>query len=307
VIATPVETGVHVIEEQSLEELAQLIDWTPLFHVWELRGSYPRIFDDPRVGEKAREIHADALQLLDEIIGGGFLQARGVWGLFPAHSVGEDVVVYADSSRTDVLTTFHFIRQQTERGEGRNVCLADYVAPRDSGLADHIGAFAVTTGHGLGDLCARFENEGDDYRSIMAKALADRLAEAFAELVHRTIREHWGCEGEASLSHEDLIRERYRGIRPAPGYPACPDHTEKRTLFDLLGAEEAADIHLTESFAMAPASSVSALCLAHPEAKYFGVGEIGRDQVEDLAARKRVSVEEVERWLAPNLGYEVSR
>jgi 5-methyltetrahydrofolate--homocysteine methyltransferase len=243
--------------------------------------------------------------LLGKIIRGKLLTARGVYGFFPANSVGDDIELYRDESRSKVLTTFHTLRQQTPKPEGQfNQALADFVAPKSTGLLDYLGAFAVTSGVGLEALCERFEKEHDDYNSIMAKALADRLAEAFAELLHKKAREEWGYGKGEVLSNEDLIRERYRGIRPAPGYPACPDHTEKRILFDLLDAEKHAGITLTETFAMLPASSVSGLYFAHPDAKYFAVGKIGRDQVLDYAQRKKMDLGAIERWLSPNLNYD---
>ncbi len=300
------------LEGYDLEELARTIDWGPFLHTWEIRGSWPGVLDDPAVGPQARELLADARALLEEIIDGGLLTARGVFRFFPAASRGDDVVLYADESRSGELAVAPFLRQQFDKG-GRggapprpNLCLADFIAPEDAGVEDWMGAFAVTAGHGLEELTGRFQAEHDDYRIIMAKALADRLAESFAERLHQRVRaEFWGYAPEdAALSNEALIAERYRGIRPAPGYPACPDHTPKRLLFDLLEAEERAGIELTESFAMVPAASVSGWYMAHPESFYFGVGRIARDQVEDYAARTGQAVEEAERWLAPNLGYE---
>jgi 5-methyltetrahydrofolate--homocysteine methyltransferase len=233
------------------------------------------------------------------------LTAKGVYGLFAACSIGDDIELYADASKTAVLATIHTLRQQTEKPAGQpNLALADYVAPQSSGRVDYVGAFAVTAGLGLDELCRRFDRDHDDYNSIMAKALADRLAEAFAEYLHKRVREQWRYGKREELTNDDLIRERYRGIRPAPGYPACPDHTEKRTLFDLLEAERHAAIRLTESFAMLPAAAVSGWYFAHPDAKYFAVGRIGKDQVEDYAGRKGMDIATVERWLAPNLNYE---
>ena len=301
-LSVPSFTGVRV-EEPALADLVPYVDWSPFFHAWELRGRYPQILDDPTVGEKARELLADAQALLGEIVDGRLLAARGAWGFFPANAVGDDVELYADMGGEHLLATLHTLRQQQEKsGDAPYEALADFVAPRTSGRRDHVGLFAVTAGYGLPDLCARFEKDHDDYRSILAKALADRLAEAFAEWLHKRAREEWGF-GEP-LSHDDLIRERYRGIRPAPGYPACPDHTEKRTLFSLLGATANAGITLTESLAMLPTASVSGLYFAHPEAHYFAVGRLGRDQVADYARRKGMPLHEAERWLAPNLGYE---
>ena len=301
----PAFTGLRVLDRLPLDRLVPYIDWSPFFHTWELRGHYPDILEDARVGGKARELFDDARRLLDEIVGRKLLTARGVYGFFPANSVGDDIELYADESRSAVLTTFHTLRQQAERPEGQfNQALADFIAPRATRLADYLGAFAVTTGFGVEALCERFEKEHDDYNSIMTKALADRLAEAFAEWLHKKAREDWGYGAGEALSNEELIRERYRGIRPAPGYPACPDHTEKRVLFDLLEVEKNAGIRLTESFAMYPASSVSGLYFAHPQAKYFAVGKLGRDQVLDYHLRKRMDLRDVERWLSPNLNYD---
>ena len=300
--ATPSFLGTRVIDDQPLNDLVPVIDWSPFFHTWELKGRYPKIFEDPIVGSKAKELFDDAQGLLKDVLDNRLLTARAVYGLFPANSVDDDIEVYTDESRSEVLTTFHTLRQQLEKPEGdANYALADFVAPKSTGLADYLGGFAVTTGIGIEALCERFEKDHDDYNSIMAKALADRLAEAFAEWLHREVRKAWGYGKEESLSSEDLIRERYRGIRPAPGYPACPDHTEKRILFDLLEAEKGTGIHLTETFAMFPASSVSGLYFAHPQAKYFAVGKIDHDQVKDYAARKQMDVTTVERWLSPNL------
>ncbi len=300
--AKPRFLGTRVIDNQPLSDLVPVIDWSPFFHTWELKGRYPKIFEDPTVGSKAKDLFDDAQGLLKDILDNRSLTAKAVYGLFPANSVGDDVEVYRDESRSEVLATFHTLRQQLEKPEGdSNYALADFLAPRSTGLADYLGAFAVTTGIGVETLCGRFEQDHDDYNSIMAKALADRLAEAFAEWLHREVRTAWVYGEQEKLSTEDLIRERYRGIRPAPGYPACPDHTEKRILFDLLEAEKSTGIHLTETFAMFPAASVSGLYFAHPQARYFAVGKIGRDQVEDYAARKRMDVVAVERWLSPNL------
>ena len=304
-IPTPEFTGVRILDGVSLKELVPYIDWSPFFHTWELRGRYPAILEEATVGPKAKELFADAQRLLTEILDTRALRARGVYGFFPANSVGDDIEVYADATRSHILTTFHTLRQQSEKPEGQaNLALADYVAPKDSGRIDYVGAFAVTSGHGVDAICQRFERDHDDYNSIMAKALADRLAEAFAEWLHKKARLEWGYGKSENLSSEELIRERYRGIRPAPGYPACPDHTEKRILFDVLDAEKQTDIVLTDSFAMFPAASVSGLYFAHPNSRYFAVGKIGRDQVEDYAERKGMSVPEIERWLSPNLNYD---
>ena len=304
-LPVPAFTGVRTIDRMSLRELVPFIDWTPFFHTWELRGRYPGILEDPTVGPKAKELLADAEALLAEIIRDDLLTARGVYGFFPANSVGDDIELYRDLDRQERVTTFHTLRQQMEKPSDQfNLALADYVASKESGRTDYVGAFVVTAGIGVEALCAKFEKDHDDYNSIMVKALADRLAEAFAEWLHKQVRADWGYGRTESLTNEEMIRERYRGIRPAPGYPACPDHTEKRLLFDLLQAESRAGVTLTESFAMLPAAAVSGLYFAHPQAKYFAVGKINRDQVEDYAARKKLSVSEVERWLAPNLNYD---
>jgi len=304
-LPVPAFTGVRTIDRMSLRELVPFIDWTPFFHTWELRGRYPGILEDPTVGPKAKELLADAEALLAEIIRDDLLTARGVYGFFPANSVGDDIELYRDLDRQELVTTFHTLRQQMEKPADQfNLALADYVASKESGRTDYVGAFVVTAGIGVEALCAKFEKDHDDYNSIMVKALADRLAEAFAEWLHKQVRADWGYGRTESLTNEEMIRERYRGIRPAPGYPACPDHTEKRLLFDLLQAESRAGVTLTESFAMLPAAAVSGLYFAHPQAKYFAVGKVNRDQVEDYAARKKLSVSEVERWLAPNLNYD---
>ncbi|MEK6803464.1 MAG: methionine synthase [Nitrospirota bacterium] len=304
-IPTPSFTGVRQIDRMPLRELVPYIDWSPFFHTWELRGRYPAILDDATVGPKAKELFADAQALLEEIIQGELLTARGVYGFFPANSAGDDIHLYRNADRREVLATFHTLRQQMEKPADQfNLALADYVAPRESGRADYVGAFVVTAGIGVPALCAKYEKDHDDYNSIMVKALADRLAEAFAEWLHKQARLEWGYGKTEDLTNEDMIRERYRGIRPAPGYPACPDHTEKRTLFDVLNAETQSGVTLTESYAMLPAAAVSGLYFAHPEAKYFAVGKINRDQVEDYATRKKLPISEVERWLAPNLNYD---
>ncbi len=302
----PCFLGVKALEDYPLEELVPLIDWTPFFQTWELAGHYPAILKDPSVGPAATSLFKDAQELLDRIVRERLLTARGVFGFFPANSVGDDIEVYADSSRSERKATIHTIRQQMVKPPGRpNLALADFIAPRESGVADHVGAFAVTAGVGIETLVAGFEAAHDDYNAILTKALADRLAEAFAELLHQRVRrEFWGYAPDEALDNEGLIKERYQGIRPAPGYPACPDHTEKRMLFDLLRVEENAGITLTESFAMLPAAAVSGYYFSHPQSQYFGVGKIERDQVEDYARRKGMDVASVERWLSPNLNYE---
>ena len=300
---TPREPGIHLFDDYSLAELVDYIDWSPFFQAWELKGRYPEILDDSTVGEQARVLYSDAKKMLDRMVPEGLLSARGVVGLFRAHSVGDDIEVLGEDEE---WYTVHGLRQQFEKKPGRpNACLSDFVAPKETGLTDHLGAFVVTTGLGLDELCASLEKEHDDYGSIMAKALADRLAEAFAERLHQRVRRDlWGHEAGDGLSNADLISERYSGIRPAPGYPACPDHTEKRTLFELLDAERHTGVSLTESCAMLPGASVSGWYFAHPEAHYFGVGRIGKDQVTDYAERKGMSMADAERWLQPNLAYE---
>jgi 5-methyltetrahydrofolate--homocysteine methyltransferase len=304
-IAKPSRLGTRVIAPFPLTEIVPYIDWTPFFHVWELRGRYPQILDDGEVGARARELYVDAGELLQHIVSDRLLTAHAVFGFFPANSEGDDILVFGDDAPSRVIAVFHTLRQQTAKAEGQhNQSLADFIAPVDSGLRDYIGVFAVTAGLGADDLCARFEEDLDDYRSIMTKALADRLAEALAELLHRMAREDFGYGVGEQLGIEDLIHEKYRGIRPAPGYPACPDHTEKRTLFDLLRVEERIGVRLTETCAMLPASSVSGLYFAHPAARYFAVGKIDRDQVADYSRRKGMEQSAVERWLAPYLAYD---
>jgi 5-methyltetrahydrofolate--homocysteine methyltransferase len=304
-IDRPAFLGCRVLEHFPLAHLTDYIDWSPFFMAWELKGKYPTIFSDQRVGAVARELFDNARNLLDKIIANHWLTAKAVYGFWPAQADGDDIVVFADEARNQELARLHTLRQQWERkGQDCFRALADYVAPLDSGREDYVGAFVVTAGVGTDELCARFDAQHDDYDSIMARALADRLAEAFAECLHERARIDWGYERERQHSTPELIAERYRGIRPAPGYPAQPDHTEKRTLFDLLDAERQAGVSLTESYAMLPAASVCGLFLAHPAARYFAVDRITRDQVESYARRKQMTVEEVERWLAPNLAYE---
>jgi len=295
----------------SLEEVVPFIDWTPFFHTWELRGVYPKIFQHEKHGEEATRLFADAQKLLAEFVANKSLKLQAVYGLFPANAVGDDVEVYTNGSRKHLRTTFHFLRQQIEKGDGPpNWCLADFVAPKHSTFNiqhstanDHIGAFAVTSGHGLKEIVEEFKAAHDDYNAIMAEAIADRLAEAFAEFLHKRVRNEWGYGKLEKLTTSDLIEEKYRGIRPAAGYPACPDHTEKAILWDLLDAEQHTGIKLTESFAMYPGASVSGLYFAHPESKYFAVGKLGKDQVGDYAKRKDFTVAETEKWLGPWLNY----
>ena len=298
--------GVRRFDDYSLEEISQYIDWSPFFQTWELSGRYPKIFEHPEKGVHARELFDDAQSMLKKIISEDWLQAQAVLGFFPANSIEhDDINVYNDEQRNEVKLRLHEIRQQMVKKDAPNLCLADYLLPEESGKADYIGAFIVTTGIGIEDKIAEFDAAHDDYSSIMLKALADRLAEAFAELMHlRTRREFWAYAPDEDLSNEELIAEKYQGIRPAPGYPACPDHTEKALLWQLLDADTNSVVTLTESFAMHPAAAVSGFYFSHPEARYFGTGRIGQDQVEDYAERKAMPKPEVERWLAPVLGYE---
>ncbi len=307
-LATPSFTGVRVLDNFPLAQLREFIDWTPFFHTWELKGVYPRIFDHPEQGEQARLIFAEANALLDTIVENNLLTARGVYGFFPANAVGDDVELYTENARRETLSRLHFLRQQSDWG-GNEPCrsLADFIAPKETGLGDFIGAFAVTSGIGLKGLADGFRAKHDDYNAIMAEAIADRLAEAFAECLHKGVREEWGYGSSERLSNDEMIHEKYRGIRPAPGYPACPDHTEKGTIWRLLDVETNTGIRITESYAMWPGSSVSGLYFAHPQSRYFNVGKIERDQVADYAARKRMSLAEAERWLGPNLNYDPAR
>ncbi|WP_288369828.1 methionine synthase [uncultured Marinobacter sp.] len=302
----PAFTGVRVFEDYDLNELVEYIDWTPFFVSWDIAGKYPAIFDDPKRGEAARNLFDDAQKLLTQMIDEKRIRARGVIGFWPANRRGDDIVVYTDETRTEELTTLHHLRQQDEKAPGKPMmALSDFVAPESSHLGDYVGGFAVTTGIGVDELTTEFKNAHDDYSAIMVQALADRLAEAFAERMHERVRkEFWGYANDEQMANEDLIKERYRGIRPAPGYPACPDHTEKATLFKLLDATANTSLELTEHFAMYPTAAVSGWYFAHPESKYFAVGKIGVDQVEDYAERKGLSKAEAERWLMPSLAYD---
>ena len=304
-LAVPAFTGVRALDNFPLATLREFIDWTPFFHTWGLKGVYPRILEEGDRGTQARQLFAEGNALLDIIVERKSITARGVYGFFPANAVGDDVELYTDCKRERVLERFHFLRQQANR-EGSEPCrsLSDFIAPKETGLADYIGAFAVTSGIGLKELCDRFRAENDDYNAIMAEAIADRLAEAFAECLHKRARDEWGYGLEEGLSNAELIQEKYRGIRPAAGYPACPDHTEKGPLWRLLDVQKNTGMLITESFAMWPGSSVSGLYFAHPESRYFSLGKIGRDQVTDYQQRKGMSAAEVERWLGPNLNYD---
>lgn len=302
----PALIGNQVFKDYDIAEIRKYIDWTPFFNTWMLKGKYPAIFENEVVGEEAKKLFDDAQIVLDDIIAKDLLYANAVIGLYPANAVNDSIEVYANDDRTEVIKTFNFLRQQGKKGSGLpNLSLADFVAPKDSGKQDYLGGFAVTAGVGIEPLVAAYEKDHDDYNAIMIKAVADRLAEAFAELMHEKIRtELWGYVQAESLDNEALIKEKYQGIRPAPGYPACPDHTEKPVLFDLLEVEKNTGISLTESNAMYPAASVSGFYFMHPEARYFGLGKIEKDQVTDYANRKGMSLEEAEKWLAPNLAYD---
>ncbi|RZJ30609.1 MAG: methionine synthase, partial [Chryseobacterium sp.] len=319
-LPVPEFTGTRVFDHYPLEELVPYIDWTPFFHTWELRGSYPKIFDDKNVGSEAKKLFDDAQALLKRILDEKLLTARAVIGFWPANAVGDDIHLEVESQKSEVgslpgdsglktedsrLVTIHTLRQQAEKVDGQPYyALSDFIAPKESGIQDYFGCFALTAGIGIDELVAEFEANHDDYNSIMAKALADRLAEAFAERMHERVRkEYWGYAKDENLSNQELIKEEYAGIRPAPGYPACPEHTEKGTLFSLLDAENKIGLHLTESYAMYPTAAVSGFYFAHPESRYFGLGKITKDQVEDYAIRKGMTIEEAEKWLSPNLAY----
>jgi 5-methyltetrahydrofolate--homocysteine methyltransferase len=306
-LPVPAFTGVRVLDNFPLATLREFIDWSPFFHTWGLKGIYPRIFEHADHGAQARQVFAEGNALLDVIIEKKLITARGVYGFFPASAVGDDVELYADDTREKVLERFHFLRQQSNK-EGSEPCrsLADFISPRETGLPDHIGAFAVTSGIGLKELCDSYRAKNDDYNAIMAEAIADRLAEAFAECLHKRVRDEWGYGCAEGLSNADLIQEKYRGIRPAAGYPACPDHTEKGPLWRVLDVQANTGMLITESFAMWPGSSVSGLYFAHPESRYFSLGKIDRDQVADYSKRKAMSVAEIERWLGQNLNYDVA-
>ncbi|MGK7369758.1 MAG: methionine synthase, partial [Candidatus Halalkalibacterium sp. M3_1C_030] len=305
-VLKPKDLGRQVFEDYPLSEIRNYIDWGPFFIAWEMKGKFPDVLEDDKYGEEARKLYEDANRLLDKIVKKKLLRARAVMGLFPANAVGDDIEIYTDENRDEVLTTFHTLRQQAKKRKGEpNKALADFVAPKDTGIKDYMGGFAATTGIGAPELVEKFEQDHDDYNAILTKALADRLAEAFTELLHEKVRkQYWGYAPDENYSNKELIREKYTGIRPAPGYPAQPDHTEKRILFDLLDVESTTGIELTEHFAMHPAASVSGLYFAHPESTYFNVGNLKKDQIRDYAKRKGMSVEEIERWLAPNLNYD---
>jgi 5-methyltetrahydrofolate--homocysteine methyltransferase len=304
-IYKPAFTGLKVFKDYPIHEIREYISWVFFFVVWQLRGKFPDILNDPKFGEEARKIYDDANRMLDRIEREKLLKASGVVGFFPANSIGDDIEVYETEEKQKILATFRNLRNQTQKENGApNLCLADFIAPKSSGRTDYIGAFAVTAGLGIEKILAEFEKDHDDYSSIMIKALADRLAEAFTELVHLKVRkEFWGYAPKEDLTLHDLLLEKYQGIRPAHGYPACPDHSEKQTLFELLDATKNAGISLTESYSMVPAASVSGLIFASPESKYFFVGKISKDQIEDYAIRKKVNIATVERWLSIDLNY----
>ncbi|MDQ4051262.1 MAG: methionine synthase, partial [Actinomycetota bacterium] len=302
----PKQPGVHVLTDYDIAELRDYIDWQPFFNAWEMKGKFPDILNNPATSETARSLYDDAQKMLDRIIEEKWLTANAVFGFFPAAAVEDDVVLYTDESRTEVLTTLYNLRQQGDHREGvPNRSLGDFVAPAETGLPDHIGAFAVTAGLGAVDRIVELKKDNDDYSAILLESLADRLAEAFAERLHERVRkEFWGHAPEEQLDNEALIAEKYAGIRPAPGYPACPDHTEKRTLWELLDVEASTGIELTEGMAMWPGAAVSGWYFSHPQSQYFVVGRLARDQVVDYAERKGWTLAEAEKWLSPNLGYD---
>lgn len=302
-IKKPNQLGIRVIEQQDLAELVPYIDWTPFFQTWELHGKFPRILKDEVVGKEATQLYEDARKMLKQIVDEKWLTAKASYGIFPANSIDDDIEIYSDEQRTSLLGIQHSLRQQTKKAAGQpNLSLADFIAPKESGMIDYLGAFVVTAGHGIDEHVKRFEADHDDYNSIMVKALADRLAEAFAEYLHAKVRrETWGYANDETLDNDALIAEEYKGIRPAPGYPACPDHTEKPNLFKLLNAEELSGVSLTETLAMWPAASVSGWYFAHPDSKYFGLGKVTMDQVDNIASRKKMDINEMKRWLSSNL------
>ncbi|MEE9165100.1 MAG: vitamin B12 dependent-methionine synthase activation domain-containing protein, partial [Nitrospinota bacterium] len=303
-IDTPGQTGLIHFENIDLEEVINYFDWSPFFWTWELKGSFPKILDNPNWGKQARELYEDAEDLLGEIINNKLFNPSAIAGIWPANSVGEDIEIYSNAKRTKTLENIHFLRQQGKRKEGQvYYSLSDFITPKSTKKIDYIGGFAVTAGKKVDSLSEKYKNDNDDYTSIMVKALGDRIAEALAEMIHKKVREIWGYGNKENLSNEEIIREKYRGIRPAPGYPSCPDHTEKGILWRLLDAEKHIGLSLTESYAMTPGSSVSGFYFSHPDARYFNLGKILKDQVEDYAKRKGLSVKEVEKWLQPNLGY----
>jgi 5-methyltetrahydrofolate--homocysteine methyltransferase len=301
----PNKLGVEVFEEIKIDSLIPFIDWTPFFQSWELHGKFPQLLEDEVIGLQAQDLFADAQKMLKQIVSEKWLQAKAVIGIWAANSVEDDICLYSDDERKQQLATIHTLRQQTQKSsKADNLALSDFIAPQSTALSDYLGAFVCTAGLGIEKHLTRYEQENDDYSSIMLKALADRLAEACTEYMHLKIRtEQWAYSPSESLNNNDLIKEQYQGIRPAPGYPACPDHTQKKTIFKLLNATKNIGVSLTESLAMYPAASVSGLYFSHPQSKYFGLGKIQKDQVKSLAKRKGTSVELEEKWLAPNLAY----
>jgi 5-methyltetrahydrofolate--homocysteine methyltransferase len=302
-LAVPAGIGHYDWDRVPLDEIVEVFDWSPFFHAWELRGVFPKILQHKDHGNEAKKLHADAQRILEDLVENKRLRCRATWGVYPAHSIGEDIEIFSDEAKREHLTTFHFLRQQKEKikAAAPYQSLADFVAPKECDRPDHLGAFAVTAGNEVEEYAKTFKDAGDDYTAIIIQALADRFAEGLAELLHKKVRDHMGFGKEEGLSSEDLIKERYRGIRPAAGYPACPDHTEKQILWDLLDVEKRTGMQLTTSYAMFPPSSVSGLYFFNEEARYFNVGKIERDQLEDYASRKGMSIEEAEKWLAPNL------
>jgi 5-methyltetrahydrofolate--homocysteine methyltransferase len=307
-IVPPNFKGLKILHNYSLEKIRQRIDWTPFFWAWELKGKFPKILKNPKYGNEAKNLYNDAQKLLDKIIAEKSLLAEAAICIYPANSISyDDIEVYTDEHRNTPLQIIHTIRQQmVKSNEKNNLALADFIAPKESGIQDYIGGFALTTGLGIDELLSEYEKSHDDYFKIMIKALADRLAEAFSELLHGLIRKkYWGYAAEENLTNDDLIQEKYQGIRPAPGYPACPDHTEKQILFDLLEVDKHLSIKLTENFAMMPAASVAGYYFSLPKSQYFGVGKIGKDQVQDYARRKGMTIQKIEKWLSPVLGYNI--
>jgi 5-methyltetrahydrofolate--homocysteine methyltransferase len=306
-IPRPQFTGIKILENLSMDDIVQYIDWSPFFWVWELKGSYPKILGNKKYGDQAAKLFEEGRELLDEIIKDNRFNPRAVIGFFPANSAEDDIELYSNENRNEIIQTLHFLRQQEYRGEkAQYLCLSDYIAPKDSGVEDYVGAFCVTAGEEVDEFASYFKNKNDDYSAIMVQALGDRTAEALAEMIHKKVRQYWGYGKDEQLSNDELLKEKYIGIRPAPGYPACPDHAEKRTLWKLLDVENNIGVGLTENCAMFPQSSVSGVYFSHKKSKYFNVGKIDLDQVKDYAKRKHISVKEAERWLKPNLGYDPS-
>ena len=303
-IEKPSKKGLIRFNKIDLRDVVEYFDWSPFFWTWELKGSFPKILDNPDWGKQARELYRDAEALLGEIVNNNIFNPSAVVGIWPANSVGDDVEIYSDAKRSKKLETIHFLRQQGKRTDDQvYYCLSDFILPKATRKIDYVGGFVVTAGDNVDSFAENFKNENDDYTSIMVKALGDRIAEALAEMIHKKVREIWGYGKKENFSNEELIDEKYRGIRPAPGYPSCPDHTEKEILWRLLDAEKQTGVSLTESYAMSPGSSVSGFYFSHPDSRYFNLGKILKDQVRDYAKRKGITVKEAEKWLQPNLGY----